>query len=106
MRTWIFVDGVRTEPADTDCCFTITSVSELVPMGFMQSETDCPKWDDCVKVWKSLYRFANKVKGDYLAIYQRECWVVKDSDIHTLESFQKSRDNMRELGKVYSYWGK
>lgn len=74
-------------------------------MGFMQSQSAPTKWEFCLAEWGRLSRYASRVKADYLAIYQRECWAVKDGEIDTLESLVASREKMRALGKVYSYWG-
>ena len=108
MRTWIFIDGKRTEPAESPLCFTLADIDcEHCHMGFMQSETSNPNWEKVVlPTWKSLVNYARKNKFDYLCLYLRECWPIKDSEIHTVETLIASRTRAIEENKLYQYWGK
>lgn len=109
MRTWIFVDGKRIEPADTDVCFTLASICDQkhAPIGFMQCDRYNKSWEQiCLLTWAKLVRFADRNKMDYLVLYKRECWPIHDGQIHTIEALLASRDEMRAKGKVFDYWGK
>jgi len=113
MRPWIFSEaGIRQDIADFSNGFILTDFSsEEPPMGFLYS----PKLNlsqgrevgEFIKgKWASLREFCERQRYDYLAIYLRECFPVKDREIESLTLFLAARDSRHTQGMVFPYWPK
>lgn len=102
MRSWVFIDGKRKDTSESPDCFFLAALDGNNPVGFMYNGGWKP---NDAEEWAKLCKWAYRRKMDYLCVYMRECWPVTDGQIETIESLVKSRGEMRELGKVYHYFG-